>query len=345
MPPIFSRETLTLSKSSLRGILYFFLTIPIVLLVAEIVARSPLGDLLPAPSVNADSFLFDAKIYQLEKQIQRDGTLDCLFLGSSVANSDVDPFVVEKIYHEKTGETIHCYNLGLPALTLENATPIAEAAIARFHPKVIIYAILPRDVNDVIANVNYLEKIDWVTFHRGAPTLKGWLVNNSHGWRYFLTWRYWLTIPNRAKMQEETRWLTSKGFQPAMNVREPYIENLTMTPERLCEAWDDPRQAAAVERFLALQHKGVRIVFIEGPAYHEPDASDSETWLAYETEYIPTLLQILDAHQVPFWRTDSLAVQIPKEHWYDWLHLNQHGAATFSQWIGVIMAENRTVFK
>jgi hypothetical protein len=345
MPPIFSRETLTLSKPSLRGIFYFLLTIPLVLLAAEIVSRTPLGNLLPAPSVNAESFLFDAKIYELEQQIRRDGTLDCLFLGSSVANSDIDPAVVEQVYRERTGKTIHCYNLGLPALTLENATPIAEAAITRFHPKVIIYAILPRDVHDVIANVNYLEKIDWVTFHRGAPTLNGWLVNHSYGWRYFLTWRYWLTIPNRAKMEEETRWLTSKGFQPAMNVREPYIPNQTMTPERLREAWDDPRQAAAVERFLALREKGAQIIFIEGPAYHEHDASDSETWLAYESEYLPTLVQIFESNQIPFWRTDSIAVQIPKEHWYDWLHLNQYGAVTFSQWIGEMMAENDWLFK
>lgn len=342
---IFSRETLTLSKPSLRGILYFILTIPLVFLAAEIVARSPLGTMLPAPSVGADNFLFDAKLYALEDQVRRDGSLDCLFLGSSVANSDIDPAIIEQVYYEQTGEAIHCFNLGQPALTLENALPIAEAAIERFHPKVIIYAILPRDVHDVIANVDYLEKIDWVTYNRGKPSLNGWLVNHSYGWRYFLTWRYWLTIPNRVKMDEETRWLTSKGFQPAMDVREPYIENLTMTPERLREAWDDPRQAAAMERFLALRKKGVSILFVEGPAYHESDASDSETWLAYQTDYLPTLLQILDANEIPFWRSETLAIQIPKEHWYDWLHLNQFGAVTFSQWLGEMMAENSALFK
>lgn len=349
MPPIFARDTLQLkiAKPSpfLRGILYFFLTIPLVLLAAEVVARSSLGTSLPAPSVNADSFLFDAKIYALENQFRREGRLDCLFLGSSVANSDIDPAVIEQIYHEQTGETIHCYNLGLPALTLENATPIAEAVIARFHPKIIIYAILPRDVHDVIANVNYLEKIDWVTYNRGAPSLNGWLVNHSYGWRYFLTWRYWLMTPNRAKMAEETQWLTQKGFQPAQDTRDPYLPNLTMTPERLREAWDDPRQAQAVERFLALRQKGVRIIFLEGPAYHEPDASDSETWLAYENDYLPTLVQILEANNIPFWRTDSLAVQFPKAQWYDWLHLNQDGASAFSQWLGEVMVKNKNLFK
>jgi hypothetical protein len=345
MPPIFSRETLTLSKPSLRGILYFLLTIPLVLLAAEIVARTPFGNLLPAPSVEADSFLFDAKIYQLENQLRRDGTLDCLLLGSSVANSDIDPAVIERVYLEKTGQTIHCFNLGLPAMTIETATALADAAVARFHPKVIIYAILPRDIHDTIANIEYLAETDWIRYNRGASSLNGWLVNRSYGWRYYLTWRYWLAIPNRAKMEEETRFLTSKGFQPAMDVREPYIENLTMTPARLREAWNDPRQAAALERFIALQQKGVTIVFLEGPAYHESDASDAETWRVYETEYLPTLTKILDENQIPFWRTQEIAIRIPKEHWYDWLHLNQHGAAAFSQWLGGMMAENKNLFE
>jgi hypothetical protein len=345
----FAHQTLqpSLSKSSpfLRGILYFFLTIPILLLAAEIVARSPLGTILPAPSVNADSFLFDAKIYNLERQVRRDGGLDCLFIGSSVANADIDPATVERIYRERTGETIHCFNLGLPALTLENTTALAEAAIARFRPKVVFYALLPRDIHDVIANVDYLEKIDWITFNRGAPSLNGWLVNHSHAWRYFLTWRYWLVTQNRLKMAEEIRWLTPRGFQPAQNIRDPYIPNLTMTPQRLRETWNDPRQIQIVEQFLALQQTGVTIVLVEGPAYHEPDASDSETWLAYKTDYLPTLLQILNANNIPFWRTDAVAVQIPKSNWYDWLHLNSDGAFTFSQWLGEQMAENGRLFK
>jgi len=349
MSSLFSRDTLQIkipaSSPVLRGILYFLLTIPLVILAAEILARSPLGTLLPAPSIGADNFLLDAKIYQLERQVRRDGDLDCLFLGSSVSNSDIDPAVVERAYRQQTGETIHCYNLGLPALTVETAAALADAAIARFHPKVIIFAILPRDVQDTIANVDYLAGVDWVKYNRGAPSLNGWLVNHSHAWRYFLTWRYWLVTPNRAKMAEDTRHLTPKGFEPAEGFRKPYIPNLTMTPERLRESWDDPRERQAVENFLALQNKGIRIIFLEGPAYHAPDSSDAETWLAYQNEYLPTLLEILEANEVPFWNTDSIAVQIPKPQWYDWLHLNSEGALVFSQWLGETMAGNASLFK
>jgi hypothetical protein len=346
---LFSSDTLDLkfSRSSpiLRGILYFFLTIPILLLLAEIIARSPLGTLLPAPSIQADNFLFDAKIYALERQVRQDGKLDCLFLGSSVSNSDIDPDLVEQTYLSQTGETIHCFNLGMPALTLKNATAIADAAITRFHPKVLIYAVLPRDLNDVTANVDHLEQIDWVTYNRGLPTLNGWLVNHSYAWRYFITWRYWLTTKNRVKMAEDTLWLTGKGFQPAQGFRVPYIPNPTMTPERLTGVWTDSGRAQAVERFLALREKGVTIVLLEGSAYHEPDGSDAETWRVYQTEYLPTLLNILEANNIPFWRTEAISIQIPKANWYDWLHLNSAGAKTYSEWLGGLMADNAGLFK
>ena len=346
---LFSRETLHVKISApspfLRGILYFFLTIPLVLFAAEIIARSPLGHLLPAPSINADSFLMDAKIFALEQQFRRDGKLDCLILGSSVANSDIDPEIIERVYREQTGENVHCYNLGLPAMTIETATAIADSVIARFHPKTIVYAVLPRDINDAIANVSFLEDIDWVKYNRGDSSIEGWLVNNSYAWRYFIAWRYWLVTPNRLKMAEEVRWLTSQGFQPALGIREPYIANLTMRPERLSKTWKNPRGRQNVERFLSLREKGVNIILVEGPNFREPDGSDAEIWQAYENDYLPTLLEILETNNIPFWRTDVISSQIPRQHWYDWLHLNRDGAVTFSQWLGEQMAENEGLFK
>lgn len=346
MPFIFSRETLQLklSKSSplLRGILYFLLTIPIIILTAEIVARSPLGNLLPAPSVYADSFLFDAKIFALESQVRRDGRLDCLFIGSSVANVDIDPAIIEQVYRERTGKSIHCYNLGLPAMTIENATALADASIARFHPKVVFYAILSRDIDHVTASANFIEQSDWLKFNRGKDSLQGWLVNHSYAWRYFLTWRYWLVTPNRAKMDSETIFLTPKGFQPAQGINDPYPENQTMTPERLTRIWDDPNHAQVVNDFLALRQKSVTLVLIEGPVYRDPNAN---TWPAYTSNYLPTLQSLLKTSGVPFWRTDEISVQIPKPHWYDWLHLNSQGAVTFSQWLGEQLADNEQLFK
>jgi hypothetical protein len=347
MPSIFSRETLDLkfSKSSplLRGILYFLLTIPIVLLAAEIVARSPLGNLLPAPSVNADSFLFDAKIYALEQQVRRDGSLDCLFIGSSVDNVGIDPETIERVYYERTGETIHCFNIGYPAMTVENAAAFAETVIAKFSPRLIIYTFIPRDLTDVTYTVDFLEKSPWFQRTDTHPSISSWLVNHSYAYRYYLTWRYLLVNQNRAKRLDEIQNLTVKGFQPVAGIRDPYPEKITLTPEYISQVWSTPRPQQALEKLVALQTKDTRIILVEAPIYRDPQ--NAGVWIAYERDYIPFLEALAQERDVPFWRTDAVSVQIPKPNWYDWLHLNRTGAVTFSQWLGEQMARNKTLFK
>lgn len=57
---IFSRATLQLTPNKtspfLRGFIYFLLTLLLVIFAAEVVARSPLGDLLPAPIRRSGQF-------------------------------------------------------------------------------------------------------------------------------------------------------------------------------------------------------------------------------------------------------------------------------------------------
>ncbi len=66
---------------------------------------------------------------------------------------------------------------------------------------------------------------------------------------------------------------------------------------------------------------------------------------AYQNDYLPSLLDILEANDIPFWRTQEISIQIPRSHWYDWLHLNSEGAVTFSEWLGEQMADNAELFK
>jgi hypothetical protein len=235
----------------------------------------------------------------------------------------------------------------MPAMTVENATALADAVITRFHPKVIIYPVLSRDISHLVATADFIEKSDWLKANRGEVTPKGWLVNHSYAYRYFLTWRYWLVTGNRAKMTSEVKWLTPEGFQPAAGIRDPYPANLTMTPKRLAEVWADPTRRPALEAFLALQKRGVRIVLVEGPVYRDPsvDPATIPSWQIYENQYIATFQQIADENGIPFWRSDAVAIQIPKLLWYDWIHLNGEGAVPFSQWLGEQLAENAWLFK
>ncbi|MEW5941381.1 MAG: hypothetical protein AB1750_17080, partial [Chloroflexota bacterium] len=306
---------------------------------AEIVARSSLGDLLPAPSVEADSFLFDAKVYDLEQQVRRDGGADCVFIGSSVTNNSVDPAIVERAYNEQTGETIHCFNFAYPAMNAENAATFADAVIAKFRPRLIVYTFIPRDLTDTEYTVDFLEASPW--FQTDNP--RAWLVNRSYAYRYYLTWRYWLVNANRAKRLEEIQNLTDKGFQPTFDIRDPYPARINMTEDYLATVWSDPRTQRALENLLARQTEEVRIILVEGAIHN--DGQSASLFAAYERDYIAPLEKILAARNVPYWRTNEIAATIPKEHWYDWFHVNNPGAQTFSEWLGHMLAENQWLFE
>lgn len=343
--PIFSRSTLqfsmTRSSPFLRGAIYFFLSLILVGLAAEMVARTPLGDQLPAPSLQGDSFLFDAKVYRLEQQVRRDGSIDCIFIGSSVTNSDVDPETVERAYREQTGESIRCFNLGYPAMTIENASAFVDSVIAKFSPRLIVYTFIPRDLTQSGFNVDFLQQSPWLQPH--PRDLHGWLIQNSHAYRYYQTWRYLLLVPNRDKRIAELTNLTAQGFQPTYDIREPYPETINLTGELLKQIAESEYARLALEQLLERQTANVRILLVEAPIYRNP--SDAALWQVYESDYIPFIAELAKDNNTVFIRSGGISNLIPREHWYDHLHFNFNGAVAFSQWLGETLAAQRDLLK
>lgn len=332
----------------LRRVLSIFaLTVLAVTLAGEFVARSPLGAGLPAPSLNAESFLLDKKIYGLESQIRRDGRVDCLFVGSSVTNTDIDPAIIERIYREQTGQSIHCYNLGIPLMSGHNTAAFSRALIQRFHPKVIFYILLARDVSAGESNADAIERSAWMQENLGKRSLQGWALNNSYTFRYYLTWRYWLNIQNRGPMLNPLSEVTAKGFEPRFGFNTPYPSAPPTTTSELGQVWSDDDSLQNAAAFLGLQNKNVRVVLIEGPQYRDPsaDLARDPYWRAYETGYFLPLEKIAVLKNTPFWRTDKISLLIPKSNWYDFIHLNESGAITFSEWLGAQIAQNAWLFK
>ena len=328
-----------------RGALTFLLLVLCFALVIETTSRLFYIS-KPFPSLGSDSFLFDYKIHALENQVRHEGQLDCLILGSSVANGNLDPDVLATAYQQQNGETIRCFNLGIPALTVETAIPIAEAAIRRYSPKVILFILIPRDLVDREYTVDHLAKNPWVTYQRGQVNISNWFTVNSYSLRYFLTWQYWQTNSNRAKMSSETNGTTSRGFSRVEGIRQPYPPDWLMDAESLQKVWKDEKTRPTLDNLLGLKEHSLKFIFIEAPAYSvaNPEAANPAGQI-YEQDYIANLEQYLAKKDVPFWRVTEITSQIPRENWYDWLHLNVDGAETFSAWAGRKLAEYKDYFK
>jgi hypothetical protein len=342
---MFSRATLQahVSRSSpfVRGSIYFFLSLVLMIVAAEIVARSALGDQLPAPSVQADSFLLDAKIYRLEQQVRRDGQLDCVFIGSSVTNSDIDPRTVERVYHERTGETIHCFNLGEPAMTAANAKAFADAVVARYSPRLVIYTFIPRDVIQAKNNLDFVQGTPW--FEVPPSRVESWLIQNSYAYRYFQTWRYLLLAPNRVKRRAEVQNLTASGYQPNYDIREPYPETINLSTDLVTGIWKTDYSARVLQSLISAAKPSTHILLIEGPIYR--DAGAVEVWTAYDTNYLPGMELFAQQNHVLYLRSNAISSTIPKQDWYDQLHFNDGGAQAFSAWLGRMLAEQRALFQ
>ena len=125
---IFGVNTLNLRGMSQSPFLQagkIFLVVIIILgMVAEIVGRTSVGKFLPS-SVGADSFEFDIKVQYLEQSIRERGQPDCIIVGDSMANDGLNPDLMERAYTRQAGKPLHCFNFGMPALTLEASAPLA----------------------------------------------------------------------------------------------------------------------------------------------------------------------------------------------------------------------------
>lgn len=299
------------------------------------------------PSLGSDNFYFDHKIYALESQMRWNGNLDCLVLGSSVANSDLDPEIIANAYRDKTGKQIHCFNIGIPALTAENAIPIADAIIQRYQPKVILFILIPRDLMDHEFTVEQLEHNPWVDYHRGQGSLESWLIVNSYSLRYFTTWQYWQILANREKMNNETSPISSYGYSKITGQNQPYPRNwLLENDENLQNVWLKGETYANLDKLTSLKTHKTNFIFIEAPAYSIINLNRADPAIQhYENDYIVNLQSYLDGQNIPFWRTLEIGKEIPEPGWFDWLHLNTHGSPILSQWVGEKLAENPEFFE
>ncbi len=311
----------------MRGLLAFLALILLWSLLAEALLRSPLGDFLP-PSVGADNFQFDLKTHYLEQFIRRYGRLDCLIVGSSMANSGLDPLIIDQVYTQETGQTLHCFNFGLSALTMASGGDIARALLRRYQPHILIIVLSARDFSIEYGDLTApLLQTAWVRQNLGQASLEGWLVNYAGGYRYRLALQYWLRPENRAPFLQEYHALTRQGFSPLQEFRDP--------PVNFPAFVDFSPAQSAWQGFESIQNQPETVViFVEAPIQPAYRQIYLETPQRYEQRFIQPVQTDLAARNIPFLRTVNLSNSLPADFWYDSLHVNSRGAPVFSRWLG-----------
>ncbi len=303
-------------------------------LLTELIARTQLGYSLPPPSVGADSFEFDIKVYYLEQSIRQRGGLDCLIVGDSMANDGPDPKLIEGAYHTETGSPLHCFNFGMPALTLDASGPLAAALNNRFHPRLLIFILSARDFGAAYGTAfRHVALSDWTQQNLGNRSLRGWAVNSFYGYRYALFLQYWLNPLNRKSFVNAWDDITRQGFTPLYG----YGRKFDITESRRGFRITDPAIQNGLNQLLQLRRDGANLLVVDAPL--RPDYYEASRAKVFEP-YIESMQSTFGGPGIPFWLTRDLSMSIPSDAWYDVQHLNEKGVPTMSAWLGKQLSEN-----
>lgn len=183
-------------RRALLRLLYAFLIFVSLAAGLEGLARTPWAeDHLPRyRSLGNYHDQFEIKWFGLKRFVDRQGGLDLLILGNSMANTGVDPDVIAALYAAQTGRPLRAYNFGVEGLTLHGNLALAGILLDEYHPDVLLYIADVRDLdasNLPSSETRFLAD-PWLRYRMGEWTLAGWLFDHSQALQRYLPYRNWV---------------------------------------------------------------------------------------------------------------------------------------------------------
>lgn len=323
-------------RIALRSLIIIFT----LLLLLELLARLPFAQAyLPIPSVGSAHRYLDWKITLMERFLQTHGAVDCIFLGNSTTHRGIDPDLIGQVYAQTTGETIDCFNFGLGGLTTHIAAQLAPVIIAEYKPHWLIYGTNVRDTVDREAKrVSSLIENTWYEYHTGHWSLKGWLIDHSQAFRYWLYTSNWL-FPGPVSPAWKQAFIedpiTDYGYAPVAEVGstepDPAFADL-FANYAVPDSWLE-----SLHELAQVQALGVQLVLVEVPVSDGTLAYFSDPTREYQV-YLDAVTQFSRQNDLLFIPAQQRNL-IPADGWQDAGHMNQIGARAFSQWLGQQLAQ------
>jgi len=333
---------LRLGRRPPRTLLCALATVAILLAAGEAAVRTDVvRRRLAGPSVGGSHQQISPKLEMLDDITRRKGAPDCIFLGSSMVVRGLDPARIRVVTAEQGGHPLECFNFGLFALNATGAGVIAEILAARYHPRLLVYGTSFRDyVPELGAPVHG----PWTDYRTGRFSLAGALIDHSALYRHYLTYRdfgrvhYWADRKTRAEFDER---VTPEGFWPRHETEKVDgrpREHIYKEMYRALAAFSmDSQERAGLQRVLGLRRRGTPLLVLEMPV-----PPTCITMLPRGDDDYRAFLRAVEGDAaregVPFWTTTALDL-VPANGWADFFHLNQEGAAVFSDWVGRRLAD------
>lgn len=329
-------QTLQLKPPSAGAILSLVLSLLILGSLSEAALRvGHAAQVLPAPNMGVANPELGIKVARLDALVKAKGKVDCIFIGSSAVDSDIDTQEMSRLYQTRTGEEIVCFNFGIAAMPTTATPVIGKFLIARYHPKILIFGVDPSVFSSDFPGGVY--DVPWVRYHAGDVTLEGWLMENFYLYRYSVASSDWRNVERIELTSRLERNITSFGFNAYKgNEFEDVTAGWLVAQHQL-----HPPYFASYRDFLSLRSAGTQIVIFELPTQMNfrvnNDPADEKT---YQEQFLQPIIADAESRGALFWRTGQLVfTTIPASHFADWLHLNYRGTKVFSGWLGEQLAE------
>ena len=147
----------------------------------------------PIPNYGTSRNYLNVDIMLLD-QFRENGSVDCIIMGSSLAEYAVDPVRFAEAYRQETGQAIRCFNFGQPSFTAHDTVLWAAILRHRYQPRLLIWPQSARDydLNEGAESEGTPADIPWGRYELGEWTLEGWMVRNLTSYRYFKVFQNWV---------------------------------------------------------------------------------------------------------------------------------------------------------
>jgi hypothetical protein len=296
---------------------------------------------LLAPSVGCLSRPFEVQLARFETWVRRHGRPDCVFLGSSLVLTGIEPDVFAAAFERAGGDRIRCFNLAVPGMTASDTRALAAIVAQDYRPWLLVYGTSFRDFNAAVTGPG-LNRLPWVQYRRGHISPEGWLVDRSRAYRYYLTYRGWSDVTERRHMSRQFPG-ADNGFWPGPSAPAASDESLAgarsiiereIPPDRIAA-----RHLGAFRELLAMQAEGPQILVVEmpGSAALAEHVSRSDAYRRFRAR----LQREARRGHATLWEvaTTIPAGVLPADGWRDAFHMSTSGAEALSRWLGARVAE------
>jgi hypothetical protein len=322
----------------------------LLLLTGELLARS---QFFKAHVIAADwgsiHNQFETQLGRLETIVANTGSIDCIFVGSSMVWHAFDPGTFSQAYNEETGREMNCFNFGVDGGVASTAGVLAPILVQEYHPRFLVFGTdardyaVPFDASDVTVQLDS----PWVRYRQSDFTVRGWLYEHAH------LSRAWESLGHLVRLQKTYLAVRSAssldnsdyGFRPldtVVDVATSPLEHLDLQAvsyyrDLLSNYQIVPENVQGLQEIVALKDENTVVIVVEMPI--------PETYLDFFGRgaedyqlFVNTVQEVANTSQVPFWMIGPSQL-VPADGWADYTHVNTKGATLFSRWLAESMAQ------